>query len=161
MLPLLWCWNTSCSRGPGGSLHAVISPEPYTADGTLDLPVMCKNLPVSRRPFAALLLACAPDSGGAAVVQGPQRSSPHISASRRSMAKRGSEARVCRKSSSATIMSTQNATLSGTTCLYIPRRCGTVMASAPGLARRERRERPAQATCAPPLLPLDVIRVAH
>jgi hypothetical protein len=61
------------------------------ADRTLALPVICRNLPVRRRPFAAmLLLACVPGSGGAAVVELPQRSSPHISASRRSMARRGS-----------------------------------------------------------------------
>jgi hypothetical protein len=60
------------------------------ADRALALPVICKNLPVSRRPFAAmLLLACPPDSGGAAAVELAQRSNPHISASRRSMAKRG------------------------------------------------------------------------
>jgi hypothetical protein len=68
------------------------------ADERVDVPVMCRNLPVSRRPFAIVLpssLALEPwlfpatdaPLGGAAV-ELPQKSSPQIRAPRRSMAKR-------------------------------------------------------------------------
>jgi hypothetical protein len=144
MLPPLRCWNTSCSRGRGGNLHDAISPEAAWLKRTLALPVICKNLPVSRRPFAALLLACAPGSGGAAVVQAPQRSSPHISASRRSMAKRDRRGKTS-MSKVRNSMSTQNATTSGDHTSVYP----STLRHRDGVGRATRTTtRPAQATCA-------------
>jgi hypothetical protein len=66
--------------------------------GAFDLPVICRNFPVSRRPFAIVLLSSfalepwvlpATDALGGAAVELPQRSSPQTRALRRSMAKRG------------------------------------------------------------------------
>lgn len=102
MLRLMWCSNTSCRRDRDGNLQNVYQHQGFTANAPSDLPVICKNFPVSRRPFAAMLLLSslatepcldpAPgadsDGPGGAAVELPQRSSPHNSASRRNMAKR-------------------------------------------------------------------------